>query len=122
MTRIPSSREMIAAGTSPPRVMHTIARHWPLVPASRHASARASRWNWSQETGKAFSGRDIFRALQEARMPRTRKQGNARGTSRKTGVLARAGNRELLTRQEGGDLAGAQYRMRHPAEQEPTQP
>jgi hypothetical protein len=29
------------------------------VPARRQASARASRWNWSHETGKAFSGRDI---------------------------------------------------------------
>ena len=54
---------MIAAGTRPPRVMQTIACHWPLSPASRQASARASRWNWSQETGKAFSGSDIGGAL-----------------------------------------------------------
>mgnify|MGYP007078751606 CR=1 FL=1 len=40
-------------------VRHTIARHSALMPASRQASARASRWNWSQETGKAFSGSDI---------------------------------------------------------------
>src|SRR5690606_10616169 len=59
MTRMPSSREMTAAGTRPPRVMHTIAFQSPLTPASRQASARASRWNWSQETGKAFSGSDM---------------------------------------------------------------
>ena len=59
ITLMPSSRAMIADGTTPPRVMHTIAYHWPFEPASRHASARASRWNWSQETGKAFSGRDM---------------------------------------------------------------
>src|SRR5215210_4990640 len=53
MRRVPSSRATIAAGTSPPRVMHTIASKGP-APASRQASARASRWNWSQETGKAF--------------------------------------------------------------------
>ena len=57
---------MIAAGTSPPRVMQTIARHWPLTPASRQASARASRWNWSHDTGKAFSGRDIVAHSVEA--------------------------------------------------------
>src|SRR3954463_8339323 len=33
--------------------MQTIASNGP-APASRQASARASRWNWSQETGKAF--------------------------------------------------------------------
>src|SRR5262245_17293129 len=31
--------------------MHTIASNGPLS-ASRQARARASRWNWSQETGK----------------------------------------------------------------------
>ena len=41
----------MAAGTSPPRVMQTMASNGPLS-ASRQASARASRWNWSQETGK----------------------------------------------------------------------
>ena len=41
----------MAAATSPPRVMQTIASNGPLS-ASRHASAFASRWNWSQETGK----------------------------------------------------------------------
>src|SRR5262249_4450561 len=50
-----SSRAKIAAGTSPPRVMQTIASKGPAS-ASRHASARASRWNWSQETGKCFCG------------------------------------------------------------------
>src|SRR5882757_1456373 len=53
--RTSSSRATIAAGTSPPRVTVTIAWNGP-APLSRHASARASRWNWSQETGKAFSG------------------------------------------------------------------
>src|SRR5262245_21081537 len=52
---MPSSRATIAAGTSPPRVMQTIASKGPAS-ASRHASARASRWNWSQETGKCFCG------------------------------------------------------------------
>src|SRR5262249_25262385 len=53
--RMPSSRATIAAGTSPPRVMQTTASNGPAS-ASRHASARASRWNWSQETGNCFSG------------------------------------------------------------------
>src|SRR5689334_2374209 len=53
--RMPSSREMIAAGTRPPRVMQTMALNGP-EPERRQASARASRWNWSQETGKALSG------------------------------------------------------------------
>ena len=35
------------------RVTHTIAFHCPC-PDRRQASARASRWNWSQETGKAL--------------------------------------------------------------------
>src|SRR5262249_16829016 len=52
---MPSSRATMAAGTRPPRVTHTIAWNGP-APASRQASARASRWNWSQETGKAFCG------------------------------------------------------------------
>src|SRR5262249_14684094 len=55
MRRRLSSRATIAAGTSPPRVMHTIAWNGPTSP-SRHASARASRWNASQETGNAFLG------------------------------------------------------------------
>ena len=45
-------RATMAAGTSPPRVMRT---RWPSngpLSASRQASARASRWNWSQETGR----------------------------------------------------------------------
>src|SRR5215510_7328922 len=52
---MPSSRATIAAGTIPPRVMHTTAWNGPAS-ASRHASARASRWNWSQETGNCFCG------------------------------------------------------------------
>src|SRR5215472_18423313 len=52
---MPSSRATIAAGTRPPRVTQTIAWNGP-APSSRHASARASRWNWSHETGKAFCG------------------------------------------------------------------
>ena len=53
MTRTSSSLATIAAGTSPPRVMATMASNGP-EDASRQASARASRWNWSHETGKAF--------------------------------------------------------------------
>src|SRR5258705_9401156 len=53
--RMRSSRATIAAGTSPPRVMVTIAWNGPAS-ASRQASARASRWNWSQETGNCFCG------------------------------------------------------------------
>src|SRR5918992_1820213 len=52
---MPNSRATIAAGTSPPRVMQTIAVNGPAS-ASRHASARASRWNWSHDTGNAFCG------------------------------------------------------------------
>src|SRR3712207_6816257 len=48
-----SSRATMAAGTRPPRVMHTMASNGP-ADAKRHARARQSRWNWSQETGKAF--------------------------------------------------------------------
>src|SRR5262245_28131965 len=55
MTRIPSSRATIAAGTRPPRVMHTIAANGP-APLSRQASARESRWNWSHDTGNALDG------------------------------------------------------------------
>ena len=51
-----SSRATIAAGTSPPRVMQTSASNGPAS-CSRQASARKSRWNWSQDTGKIFSGR-----------------------------------------------------------------
>src|SRR5919205_2898827 len=53
MRRTSSSRATIAAGTSPPRVMQMIASNGPAE-ASRQARARQSRWNWSQETGKAF--------------------------------------------------------------------
>src|ERR1700712_1055536 len=58
--RVPSSRATIAAGTRPPRVMQTMAWNGPAS-ARRQASARESRWNWSQETGKAFCawGSDI---------------------------------------------------------------
>src|SRR5580704_14022128 len=52
---MPSSRATIAAGTRPPRVMQTTASNGPTA-ASRQASALASRWNASHETGKAFSG------------------------------------------------------------------
>src|SRR5580692_11056774 len=52
---MPSSRATIAAGTRPPRVMLTIASNGP-APLSRQARARESRWNWSHETGKIFSG------------------------------------------------------------------
>src|SRR5207237_437992 len=48
-------RATIAAGTNPPRVMQTTAWKGPAS-ASRHARARASRWNWSQETGNCFCG------------------------------------------------------------------
>ena len=54
MTRMPSSRATMPAGTSPPRVTATIAEKPPTA-ESRQASARASRWKASQETGKAFS-------------------------------------------------------------------
>src|SRR5437762_9440722 len=59
MIRRLSSRATIAAGTKPPRVMQTIASNGPTS-ASRQASARASRWNASQETGKAFVGSGCF--------------------------------------------------------------
>jgi hypothetical protein len=36
--------------------MQTIASKARLPPLSRQASARESRWNWSHETGKIFSG------------------------------------------------------------------
>ena len=42
ITRVSSSRAMIAAGTRPPRVIVTIASNGPEA-ASRQASARASR-------------------------------------------------------------------------------
>src|SRR5215468_2190313 len=54
MMRSPSSRATIAAGTSPPRVMATTAWNGPTS-LSRQVSARQSRWNWSQDTGNAFS-------------------------------------------------------------------
>src|SRR5262249_422965 len=55
MMRMPSSRATMAAGTSPPRVMHTMAANGP-APLSRQASARESRWNWSHDTGNALDG------------------------------------------------------------------
>src|SRR5712691_11382327 len=55
MILMPSSRATIAAGTRPPRVTQTTAWNGP-APASRQASARASRWNWSHDTGNAFCG------------------------------------------------------------------
>src|SRR5215475_16228867 len=54
MMRRPSSRATIAAGTRPPRVMATTAWNGPTS-LSRQVSARQSRWNWSQDTGNAFS-------------------------------------------------------------------
>src|SRR5215213_244640 len=56
------------AGTSPPRVMQTIASNGP-APARRQASARASRWNWSQETGKAFCVGALMIASRSRRRP-----------------------------------------------------
>src|ERR1043165_7670942 len=56
MTRTPSSRATIAAGTRPPRVMATTAWNGPTS-LSRQVRARQSRWNWSQDTGKAFPAR-----------------------------------------------------------------
>src|SRR5689334_20615226 len=50
---MPSSRATIAAGTRPPRVIATTALKGP-VPLKRQARARASRWNWSHDTGKLF--------------------------------------------------------------------
>src|SRR5208337_3967736 len=43
----------------PPWVMATSASNGPEA-ASRQASARASRWNWSHDTGKAFSLREVM--------------------------------------------------------------
>ena len=51
--RIAGSRAMMAAGTKPPRVIATMPRQGPGS-TSRQASARESRCNWSQETGKVF--------------------------------------------------------------------
>ena len=42
ISRMPSSRATIAAGTSPPRVIATIEWNGPSL-VSRHASARESR-------------------------------------------------------------------------------
>jgi hypothetical protein len=56
-----SSRATIAAGTSPPRVMATMASNGPAS-CSRQASARESRWNWSHDTGKILSGRGALSA------------------------------------------------------------
>src|SRR5262245_21945787 len=55
MMRTPSSRATMVAGTRPPRVMPMTAANGPR-PFSRQVSARQSRWNWSHETGKIFSG------------------------------------------------------------------
>src|SRR5262245_52263434 len=54
-----SSRATMAAGTRPPRLKQTIASHGPAS-CRRQARARESRWNWSHETGKIFSGRGGF--------------------------------------------------------------
>src|ERR1700730_3187775 len=56
ITRTPSSRATIAAGTSPPRVIAITAWNGPTS-FSRQVSARQSRWNWSHETGKALPAR-----------------------------------------------------------------
>ena len=59
MVRMSSSRATIIAGAMPPRVIATTARQAPSSPgpclSSRQASARLSRWIWSQETWKPFS-------------------------------------------------------------------
>ena len=70
--RMSSSRATMAAGTRPPRVIATTPVNGPRS-ISRQASARASRWNWSQETGKAFSGRDmpVFRSFRLKKWTRT---------------------------------------------------
>src|SRR4030081_448877 len=69
MIRRLSSRATIAAGTRPPRVMQTIAWNGPAS-TSRQASARASRWNASQETGNAFSGSGCGMGSLSARLAR----------------------------------------------------
>src|SRR5258708_29626705 len=56
ITRTPSSRATIAAGTSPPRVIAITAWNGPTS-FSRQVSARQSRWNWSHEPGNAFPAR-----------------------------------------------------------------
>src|SRR5436305_6165074 len=56
VTRTPSSRATIAAGTRPPRVIAITALNGPTS-FSRQVSARQSLWNWSQETGKALPAR-----------------------------------------------------------------
>src|SRR6056297_42095 len=53
-----SSRATIIAGAMPPRVTATIAFHDPSPgprPSRRQASARLSRWIWSQLMWKPFS-------------------------------------------------------------------
>ena len=50
--------QTIIAGAMPPRVIATTARHAPSsgpCPSSRQASARLSRWIWSQLTWNPFS-------------------------------------------------------------------
>src|ERR1700757_5058480 len=56
MTRTPSSRATIAAGTRPPRVIAITAWNGPTS-LSRQVSARQSRWNWSHDTGNALPAR-----------------------------------------------------------------
>src|SRR5215213_3838444 len=85
MSRVPSSRATMAAGTSPPRVMQTMASNGPS-PARRQASARASRWNWSHETGNAFCWGDAMRTLRAKK----RSDGNALGLERGDEIAHRA--------------------------------
>src|ERR1700689_1121905 len=82
ITRTSSSRATIAAGTRPPRVMATIALKGPAE-ASRQASARASRWNWSHETGKALSRGAVMGELGwgEDRYPHSKRAGDVRAAS-----------------------------------------
>src|SRR5688500_15712324 len=128
MTRMPSSREMMAAGTRPPRVMQTIAFHCPLAPASRQASARASRWNWSQETGKAFSGRDMFAAPLGAQRRGMHAELAGNQGDRQAPPTRAAGYPELrklpgrLSRQESGHRHRLQHGAGDAAEQEFAQP
>src|SRR3954447_3198136 len=72
--------------------MQTIASNAPAR-ASRHASARASRWNWSQETGKAFCVGALMIASRSRRRPlgaqaRQEVLDRAHGAGDRDGVLA----------------------------------
>src|SRR3954463_13962628 len=70
--------------------MQTIASNGP-APASRQASARASRWNWSQETGKAFCVGALMTAPRSRpRPPRARPRRRAVGPQPLGEVLDRA--------------------------------